>query len=1253
MFTKLKLTTQKRFYLMSITAIASFAFGLFSLFIFPSFVPVASYAEETYTVNPSLSISNQNKLAFDIYPGEFNSGSQNITVQTSNYTGYNLTIASANSVDLVDKSNANNTIPTITLPEGASSVKANQFSGLGYGFSLNAADYKPVVNGGSIKTTDHAGEDAFTFTIGAKTESSTPSGAYAKKFTLTAMANDAAYVFTYDQNTTDEVSNMPTPNPQPGIATGVMVLLPDTVPVRSRYDFLGWSANPEATTPEAGAGEYYTLDPETPNQTTLYAVWIHSEETFALAYDANSGSNPPAAEEATTRAGEHTFTVSDVEPTKTYYTFLGWATDATATTPDYHAGDEVTVTEAGTLTLYAVWTYAENTLQGWHACNELESSNSVSLYDARDGSIYTVAKLADDNCWITNNLRLAFSELNEPISVKNTNNPTDAFLSLASDSPAASSKFDSKTIDTLNYYVGNIGVETIDSNGNTYDEYGIYYNWFTATAGNGTAEVTSGEVIGDICPKGWHLPSGNTNGDFYNLNYVINDRDLRNSTASANLRAAPNNFIYSGQISSTSPARRGTYGHYWTSTATNASSAYGLSVNNSSVGPGTESNSKYYGRAIRCQSGAMFALRYETDGGKVTPSMQLEKSDGGTHTFTISETPSYKPGYHFLGWSTQPGASTAQYQPGDSFTATYSPVVLYAVWQEAEIVSTSSFQCSSLSEVGDSGYVRDARDNNVYTVTKLADGNCWMTDNLRLDLSNLQQAISTENTNNPTSDFVNAQKPGSSTNFSASTINDINYNTSYIDNTDLLPSGHQYDNIGVFYNWYTATAGNGTESITSGGTGGDICPKGWHMPSSADFTDLNIAINGSNLMDQTASANLRDATNNFIFSGRFYDTTPLNIGNSSYYWAATAVSTTHASTLNITENTVSPGNSSSEKYNGNTIRCIYGTQYAIHYDANGGDIAPTVDVAIDNSGSHTMTTNPTSLHRSSYRFLGWSQNPSAATADYQPGDTINLSYANSSVNLYAIWQSVEPVNALNFQCSSLANIGDSTFVQDPRDDSIYTVAKLADGHCWMTENLRLDLSNLKQAISTDNTNHPTTSFVNMTKPASSSSWCTSTDSSCTDQILYNTGNLGNYTVDIDLHTYNDYGVYYNWFTATAGNGTAATTDEAAGDLCPLGWHLPSGGNYSEFHNLNTAINSGDIRDTTASINLRNSLNNFSLSGYFYDQSIGSRNSEGTYWSRTVSGASINFLSITRNNVSPGTGISNRAAGRAIRCVANY
>ena len=51
--------------------------------------------------------------------------------------------------------------------------------------------------------------------------------------------------------------------------------------------------------------------------------------------------------------------------------------------------------------------------------------------------------------------------------------------------------------------------------------------------------------------------------------------------------------------------------------------------------------------------------------------------------------------------------------------------------------------------------LEDERDGNVYTVAKLADDNCWTIENLRLDLTNTNLVINSENTNNPAPGFMN------------------------------------------------------------------------------------------------------------------------------------------------------------------------------------------------------------------------------------------------------------------------------------------------------------------------------------------------------------------------------------------------------------------------------------------------------------------------------------------------------------------
>ncbi|MGN0547144.1 MAG: InlB B-repeat-containing protein [Acutalibacteraceae bacterium] len=73
--------------------------------------------------------------------------------------------------------------------------------------------------------------------------------------------------------------------------------------------------------------------------------------------------------------------------------------------------------------------------------------------------------------------------------------------------------------------------------------------------------------------------------------------------------------------------------------------------------------------------------------------------------------------------------------------------------------------------------------------------------------------------------------------------------------------------------------------------------------------------------------------------------------------------------------------------------------YSIYFNANGGSGAPSAQ-----SGKTSYTIPSTTPTRSGYTFLGWSENSSAISAGYKPGDTIVLS---TDTTLYAVWQKAE------------------------------------------------------------------------------------------------------------------------------------------------------------------------------------------------------------------------------------------------------
>ena len=229
----------------------------------------------------SITINAGNALNVSSYPGTFGSASSSISVTTDNYTGYTATLANPNnSTDLVHTSDNNLTIPTITLPQGSSSITSSQFTN-GYGFSTNGTNYVPAPTSSSslaLGSRNTAGTSSHTLTLGVTPIASTPSGSYSKSFNIVAIANNPQYSITFNANAgTDTVTGMPSNISTTTSSTGT-VTLPNNSPTRSGYTFLGWDTNSTATTPTYPSSTTNTIDlePTQANTISLYAIWGQS-----------------------------------------------------------------------------------------------------------------------------------------------------------------------------------------------------------------------------------------------------------------------------------------------------------------------------------------------------------------------------------------------------------------------------------------------------------------------------------------------------------------------------------------------------------------------------------------------------------------------------------------------------------------------------------------------------------------------------------------------------------------------------------------------------------------------------------------------------------------------------------------------------------------------------------------------------------------------------------------------------------------
>lgn len=135
----------------------------------------------------------------------------------------------------------------------------------------------------------------------------------------------------------------------PGTQTkwyGQTLKLSSAKPTRTGYTFAGWATSSGGSVAYQPGGNYTAN-----SAVTLYAKW--TANTWTISYNANGGSGAPSSQ---TKTYGITLHLSSTKPTRTNYNFLGWATSATATTPDYQPGAAFTVN--ATITLYAVWEIA-------------------------------------------------------------------------------------------------------------------------------------------------------------------------------------------------------------------------------------------------------------------------------------------------------------------------------------------------------------------------------------------------------------------------------------------------------------------------------------------------------------------------------------------------------------------------------------------------------------------------------------------------------------------------------------------------------------------------------------------------------------------------------------------------------------------------------------------------------------------------------------------------------------------------------
>ncbi len=124
---------------------------------------------------------------------------------------------------------------------------------------------------------------------------------------------------------------------------------------RVGYTFEGWATDSAGKTLFSAHDNTLVASDFTSNiengdcEITLYAIWQKNNvTTYTLSYNANGGNGEPVSQSGTT-----SYKISNIQPTRSGYTFLGWSTNSNSTTVNYVGGNSITL--SGNTTLYAVW----------------------------------------------------------------------------------------------------------------------------------------------------------------------------------------------------------------------------------------------------------------------------------------------------------------------------------------------------------------------------------------------------------------------------------------------------------------------------------------------------------------------------------------------------------------------------------------------------------------------------------------------------------------------------------------------------------------------------------------------------------------------------------------------------------------------------------------------------------------------------------------------------------------------------------
>ncbi len=272
--------------------------------------------------------------------------------------------------------------------------------------------------------------------------------------------------------------------------------------------------------------------------------------------------------------------------------------------------------------------------------------SQLQVYDNRDNTIYWIAKLADNKCWMTQNLDLnlvhtandedaLYTHTNTDLGWTNTDlnakwNPTNSTIQIVNNQADGwtSSNGQYQSADAGNRYVFPSGttdastvydslsscVQTEDTTEAECSHYhiGNYYGFRTAIAGS--APVYQQAAADSICPAGWRLPAGAIDNKVQDFAYLFEAYDLAtinsygtdatmNSNTKTQSRQAPIYQTDASEVNSNGDLNTYSLGqrvNYRTSTGNGGDGHIFMNHLDTGMNFGTTTMAAYIGYSIRC-----------------------------------------------------------------------------------------------------------------------------------------------------------------------------------------------------------------------------------------------------------------------------------------------------------------------------------------------------------------------------------------------------------------------------------------------------------------------------------------------------------------------------------------------------------------------------------------------------------------------------------------------------------------------------